>query len=218
MGQTKIVMKRALRGLYAGRHIQFGNKISEDGGNKSRRSWKPNRQKRRLFSFGLDGYVRLDVTTHAIRCMDRVGGLDEYLLKLPLKDIHSEKILDLRRRIALSYDKKTMLPKYLDRKIKAVMEWNVEQKKMKGEQLGDGEVEDSDGSPALTSEPVEEDYIDKLFARFTIKPEQPPPKEILPEMGPIPFDSGRPAPFDRGRPTPDAPRRSPQEFPDSLFS
>ena len=34
MGQTKIVMKRALRGLYAGRHIQFGNKISEDGGNK----------------------------------------------------------------------------------------------------------------------------------------------------------------------------------------
>ncbi|KAK8939943.1 hypothetical protein KSP40_PGU019571 [Platanthera guangdongensis] len=29
----KIVMGRAKRGIFAGRHIQFGNKISEDGGN-----------------------------------------------------------------------------------------------------------------------------------------------------------------------------------------
>lgn len=31
---NKIVMGRAHRGLYAGRHIQFGNRVSEDGGNK----------------------------------------------------------------------------------------------------------------------------------------------------------------------------------------
>lgn len=30
----KIVMGRAQRGIYAGRHIQFGNNVSEDGGNK----------------------------------------------------------------------------------------------------------------------------------------------------------------------------------------
>lgn len=30
----KTIMKRARRGLYAGKHIGFGNKISEDGGNK----------------------------------------------------------------------------------------------------------------------------------------------------------------------------------------
>lgn len=30
----KVVMGRAQRGLYAGRHIQFGNRVSEDGGNK----------------------------------------------------------------------------------------------------------------------------------------------------------------------------------------
>lgn len=212
MGQTKIVMKRALRGLYAGRHIQFGNKISEDGGNKSRRSWKPNRQKRRLFSFGLDGYVRLDVTTHAIRCMDRVGGLDEYLLKLPLKDIHSEKILNLRKRIAQSYEKKTMIPIALEKKIKAVLEWNVEQKNKKGEQVGEEEEEDKEALPGLTSEAVEEDYLDKLFARFTVKQEQPQPQpeEENREVGPIPFSTGRP--------TSDPPRPSPQEFPESLFS
>lgn len=30
----KIVMGRAKRGLFAGRHIQFGNSVSEVGGNK----------------------------------------------------------------------------------------------------------------------------------------------------------------------------------------
>ena len=32
---SKVVMGRAKRGIYAGRHIQFGNRVSEDGGNKS---------------------------------------------------------------------------------------------------------------------------------------------------------------------------------------
>ena len=31
---SKVVMGRAKRGIYAGRHIQFGNRVSEDGGNK----------------------------------------------------------------------------------------------------------------------------------------------------------------------------------------
>ena len=31
---NKLVMGRAKRGIFAGRHIQFGNKVSEDGGNK----------------------------------------------------------------------------------------------------------------------------------------------------------------------------------------
>ena len=31
---SKVVMGRAKRGIFDGRHIQFGNKVSEDGGNK----------------------------------------------------------------------------------------------------------------------------------------------------------------------------------------
>lgn len=34
MPRSKVVMNRAKRGLFAGRHIQFGNSVSEDGGNK----------------------------------------------------------------------------------------------------------------------------------------------------------------------------------------
>ncbi|KAG0480263.1 hypothetical protein HPP92_010845 [Vanilla planifolia] len=80
---NKIVMGRAKRGIFAGRHIQFGNKISEDGGNKSRRSWKPNVQNKRLFSYIHDRHIRVKVTTHALRCIDKAGGIDEYLLNTP---------------------------------------------------------------------------------------------------------------------------------------
>ncbi|KAJ6295256.1 hypothetical protein OIU76_027630 [Salix suchowensis] len=87
---SKVVMNRAKRGLFAGRHIQFGNQISEDGGNKSRRSWKPNVQDKRLFSYILDRHVRVKVTTHAIRCIDKAGGIDEYLLKTPYHKMDTE--------------------------------------------------------------------------------------------------------------------------------
>lgn len=32
---SNIVMNRAKRGIFAGKHIRFGNRVSEDGGNKS---------------------------------------------------------------------------------------------------------------------------------------------------------------------------------------
>lgn len=214
MGQSKIVMKRALRGLYAGRHIQFGNKISEDGGNKTRRSWKPNRQKRRLFSIGLDRHVWLDVTTHALRCMDRVGGLDEYMLKLPLRDLHSEKLLYLRKRIAGSYEKKTMVPPDLEKKIRAVMEWSLEQKNRKAEQPSE-EEEEGEGKESfqdLSAKPVEDDYISQMFAKFSIKQEQASEDGNM-GVGGFPFGRGR-APT----PSSERPQPSPEEFPETLFS
>ncbi|XP_047170411.1 54S ribosomal protein L24, mitochondrial-like [Vigna umbellata] len=88
--RSKVVMNRAKRGLFAGRHIQFGNSVSEDGGNKTRRTWKPNVQEKRLFSYILDRHVRVKVTTHAIRCIDKAGGIDEYLLKTPYHKMDTE--------------------------------------------------------------------------------------------------------------------------------
>ncbi|KAM7277278.1 hypothetical protein ACFE04_019144 [Oxalis oulophora] len=178
----KVVMGRAQRGLFAGRHIRFGNQVSEDGGNKhllrltnsarilftskpqflfhnnpppsqqqqlppnwestlthlvnhsmnhvlpvalnevkrtdvedqelafttlvtadfneienghvfvhaSRRSWKPNVQEKRLFSYVLDRHIRVKVTTHALRCIDKAGGIDEYLLRTPYQKMDTE--------------------------------------------------------------------------------------------------------------------------------
>eukprot|EP00249_Psilotum_nudum_P006338 c19649_g1_i1 orf=261-1082(+) len=102
--KSKIVMKRALRGIYAGRHIRFGNKVSEDGGNKTRRCWRPNVQKKRLYSVALDRYVRIRVTTHAIRCIDKVGGLDEYLLRIPDNKLENERFVWWKKFIRQRYN------------------------------------------------------------------------------------------------------------------
>mmetsp|Transcript_1505 Transcript_1505/g.5156 ORF Transcript_1505/g.5156 Transcript_1505/m.5156 type:complete len:123 (-) Transcript_1505:1188-1556(-) len=75
------VFKRGQRGLFAGKRIQFGNKISENGGNKSRRTWLPNVQSKRLYSETFEQMIPLKVTTAALRAIDRSGGLDKYLLR-----------------------------------------------------------------------------------------------------------------------------------------
>uniref|UniRef100_A0A0D6QYX8 Large ribosomal subunit protein bL28m n=1 Tax=Araucaria cunninghamii TaxID=56994 RepID=A0A0D6QYX8_ARACU len=97
------IMGRAKRGIYAGRHIQFGNQISEDGGNKTRRTWKPNVQNKRLFSLILDRFIRVKVTTHAIRCIDKAGGIDEYLLKTPTRKLDNELSLLWKAKIEQKY-------------------------------------------------------------------------------------------------------------------
>lgn len=72
--------KRARQGLFGGTDVASGNKVSEDGGNKSRRTWRPNVQKKRLWSEGLQESFRLNVTTRVLRTIDKYGGLDAYLL------------------------------------------------------------------------------------------------------------------------------------------
>ncbi|WCJ33664.1 Ribosomal L28 family [Euphorbia peplus] len=100
----RIIMNRAKRGLFAGRHIQYGNSISEDGGNKTKRYWKPNVQNKRLFSYILDRHIKLQVTTHALRCIDKVGGIDEYLLKTPYQKMNSETGLFWKAKIEKLYE------------------------------------------------------------------------------------------------------------------
>ncbi|KAG1347280.1 54S ribosomal protein L24, mitochondrial [Cocos nucifera] len=101
---NKLVMGRAKRGIYAGRHIQFGNKVSEDGGNKSRRTWKPNVQTKRLFSYIHDRHIRVKVTTHALRCIDKAGGIDEYLLKTPYHKMETEMGLIWKAKVEKMYE------------------------------------------------------------------------------------------------------------------
>ncbi|XP_076909955.1 large ribosomal subunit protein bL28m-like [Bidens hawaiensis] len=101
--ESKVVMGRAHRGIYAGRHIQFGNQVSEKGGNKTRRNWKPNVQEKRLFSYILDRHIRIKVTTHALRCIDKAGGIDEYLLKTRYKKMDTEMGLLWKSKIEKMY-------------------------------------------------------------------------------------------------------------------
>ena len=52
--------------------------------------------RKRLYSEILDRMVQLNVTTHALRCVDRAGGLDNYILNTKPQKLMSNKALELR--------------------------------------------------------------------------------------------------------------------------
>jgi large subunit ribosomal protein L28 len=54
--------------------------VSEKNEIKTRRYWRPNVHSKRMWSEALQAYIRLRITTRVLRTVDKVGGLDEYLL------------------------------------------------------------------------------------------------------------------------------------------
>ncbi|KAK5110969.1 hypothetical protein LTR85_000679 [Meristemomyces frigidus] len=72
--------KQSRLGLYGGQRIRFGNNVGEKIEVKTRRNWKVNVLTRKLFSKSLDRHVQVRVSTRVLRTIDKLGGLDEYLL------------------------------------------------------------------------------------------------------------------------------------------
>jgi large subunit ribosomal protein L28 len=72
--------KQSDKGLYGGQRIQYGNNVSRKTEIKTRRSWYPNIKRKALFSKALNRRIRVRVSTRVMRTIDKVGGLDEYLL------------------------------------------------------------------------------------------------------------------------------------------
>lgn len=64
-----------------------------------KRVWLPNVQRKALWSEALGRSVSLNVTTAALRNMDRVGGLDEYILRTTPAKLASAKGESLRKQI-----------------------------------------------------------------------------------------------------------------------
>lgn len=59
---------------------EIGNNVPESH-QKTRRTWTPNVQRKRLYSAALDESIPIKMTMAALRDVDKAGGLDEYLLK-----------------------------------------------------------------------------------------------------------------------------------------
>ncbi|GAB7337313.1 hypothetical protein MBLNU457_g2672t1 [Dothideomycetes sp. NU457] len=72
--------KQSNEGLYGGQRIQFGNNVSERTEIKTRRNWHPNIHRKTLYSVALNRGIKVRVSTRVLRTIDKVGGLDEYLL------------------------------------------------------------------------------------------------------------------------------------------
>ncbi|KAF4629783.1 hypothetical protein G7Y89_g8361 [Cudoniella acicularis] len=74
------IYKQSNFGLYGLQKIRFGNIVSKKNEIKTRRHWRPNVHFKRLWSESLGTFVRLRITAKVLRTVDKVGGLDEYLL------------------------------------------------------------------------------------------------------------------------------------------
>jgi len=72
--------KKAALGLFHGKTRMTGNSIPFSY-HKTRRSWLPNSHNKRLYSELLGVRVKTTVTARALRTIDKLGGLDNYLLK-----------------------------------------------------------------------------------------------------------------------------------------
>jgi len=76
-----------------GKAVQTGNNVSH-AHNKTRRRYLPNLHRASLLSDALGGPVRLRITAHALRTVEKKGGIDNFL-----RDAKDDKLSLTARRI-----------------------------------------------------------------------------------------------------------------------
>mmetsp|Transcript_3014 Transcript_3014/g.5132 ORF Transcript_3014/g.5132 Transcript_3014/m.5132 type:complete len:171 (+) Transcript_3014:70-582(+) len=108
---------RAKEGLYHGKDVQFGHSISHSH-TRSKKKWMPNVQNKRVFSYALDDWVRFKMTTRALKEIDNVGGIDNYILSLDEKSVsESNYITKMRNVIASSLYHQGLLDERITRRL-----------------------------------------------------------------------------------------------------
>ncbi len=81
-----------------GKGVRSGHLVSH-ANNRKKRVFRPNLQTVNLASDTLGTNVSLRISMHALRTIDRIGGLDPFLLKAK-DDLLSDRALRLKRQIA----------------------------------------------------------------------------------------------------------------------
>ena len=81
-----------------GKGRQVGNNVSH-ANNKTKRTFLPNLQNVTLLSEALDKSVKLRVSTHGLRSVEHVGGLDNWLVKTKAEKL-SSRAAKLKRELA----------------------------------------------------------------------------------------------------------------------
>ncbi|WNO55122.1 50S ribosomal protein L28 [Stakelama saccharophila] len=88
-----------------GKGRQVGNNVSH-ANNKTKRLFLPNLQNVTLMSEALEKSVKLRVSTHGLRSVEHVGGLDNWLMKTS-EDKLSTRARRLKRDVARKLSEKT---------------------------------------------------------------------------------------------------------------
>lgn len=61
-----------------------------------RRCWNPNVQKKKVYSDVLGRKLSVRMTTYVMRCIDKAGGFDNYILHTKPKDLASKLAMKIR--------------------------------------------------------------------------------------------------------------------------
>ncbi|PKS13105.1 hypothetical protein jhhlp_000447 [Lomentospora prolificans] len=75
----RTLYKQSNQGLYGFSRIRFGNNVSGRNDTRTPRTWKPNVQRKKLWSESLGAWVKTRLTTRVLRTIKKEGGLDQYL-------------------------------------------------------------------------------------------------------------------------------------------
>lgn len=93
--------KGIIPNIFHGKRITFGNKISADGNNATRRAYYPNIVISSVYSRALDMRIPSRISADALRKIANAGGFDEYmlstkdeLLPCPISQMIKKKIID----------------------------------------------------------------------------------------------------------------------------
>mmetsp|Transcript_14284 Transcript_14284/g.38503 ORF Transcript_14284/g.38503 Transcript_14284/m.38503 type:complete len:112 (-) Transcript_14284:67-402(-) len=89
---------RAKRGLYAGRQVNFAKNVSFSK-RRTQKKQKPNVQPTSFWSQTLGRMLKFRATTHAIRCVDKAGDIDAWLMKSPASLILNPQAIKLKKKI-----------------------------------------------------------------------------------------------------------------------
>ena len=73
--------------------------MSEDGGNRTKRTWQVNLQNKTLRSELLAQDVPLQVSANTLRCIRKEAGLDNYLLRTRADRLGSPEAVDLKAEV-----------------------------------------------------------------------------------------------------------------------
>eukprot|EP01104_Vermistella_antarctica_P001010 TRINITY_DN11086_c0_g1_i1.p1 TRINITY_DN11086_c0_g1~~TRINITY_DN11086_c0_g1_i1.p1 ORF type:complete len:204 (+),score=34.71 TRINITY_DN11086_c0_g1_i1:73-612(+) len=102
---ARAVPGRSKRGLYHGKQILYGSSVCFSD-KKNPRRWMPNVQRKKYHSDLLDCNMRLRITTHAMKIINKMGGLDNYLLFTKPHRLGEGLVQDLRSRVVEAWEEK----------------------------------------------------------------------------------------------------------------
>ncbi|KIJ40372.1 hypothetical protein M422DRAFT_60565 [Sphaerobolus stellatus SS14] len=106
--------KKAALGLFHGKTKRTGNNVPFSL-HKTRRTWLPNSHNKTLYSEIMGRWIKTTVTARALRCVDKMGGLDNYLLNtrtdlLGYEGLKLRVMVREQRRKLLSHDQHASSP------------------------------------------------------------------------------------------------------------